>query len=231
MKTGFFLPWEIKTFGRHSLQLIPFSSESCSCSRPLCEKQTWRRGNINYVGGGQTNLAETHDSYRVPNTMHIIHLTTTEPLAVWHLHFICILELGWFWSQISFFDKLLCQKWVRFAFSLSHSDSGCVGRETVASSDRKPFVTDDWVNRLVLINILIGALPSWTFAFFLFSQLSPLVSVLFWLRDRHTKTRMAGTGQGLLVKLPAYRYYRHHFQQVFWPHFLFEGQLKKSNLV
>lgn len=114
--------------------------------------------------------------------MHIIHWPTTEPLTVWHLHFICILESGWFRSHISFFDKLPCQKWGRFAFSLSRSDSGCVAREAAPSGDRKPFVTDDWVNRLVLINILIGALPPWTFGFFLFAQLSPVVSALFWLR-------------------------------------------------
>lgn len=125
---------------------------------------------------------QTHDSYRVPNTMHIIHWPTTEPLTVWHLHFICILESGWFRSHISFFDKLPCQKWGRFAFSLSRSDSGCVAREAAPSGDRKPFVTDDWVNRLVLINILIGALPPWTFGFFLFAQLSPVASALFWLR-------------------------------------------------
>lgn len=125
---------------------------------------------------------QTHDSYRVPNTMHIIHWPTTEPLTVWHLHFICILESGWFRSHISFFDKLPCQKWGRFAFSLSRSDSGCVAREAAPSGDRKPFVTDDWVNRLVLINILIGALPPWTFGFFVFAQPSPVVSALFWLR-------------------------------------------------
>lgn len=125
---------------------------------------------------------QTHDSYRVPNTMRIIHWPTTEPLTVWHLHFICILESGWFRSHISFFDKLPCQKWGRFAFSLSRSDSGCVAREAAPSGDGKPFVTDDWVNRLVLINILIGALPPWTFGFLLFAQLSPVVSALFWLR-------------------------------------------------
>lgn len=153
------------------------------------------------MGGEQTGLAETHDSSRAPKTMHIIHVPTRKALTVWHLHFICILDFVLISVTYLIFWQIAVSKTGQICLQ---SESQCVGRETVASSDRKPFVTDDWVNRLVLINILIGALPSWTLGFLLFfpsytSDWGPLVSVL----HKHTKKQIAHSWFHDLLLRPA----------------------------
>lgn len=80
-------------------------------------------------------------------------------------------------SQISFFDRLLS-----FSFILIHGDSGsvcvCVRTNWSPTSSSESFVTDDWVNGVVLMNILIEVLPFELLAFD-FSWLSPMVLTSF----------------------------------------------------
>lgn len=135
----------------------------------------------------RTDFVPTNDSYKVRNKhggcvklwqlYQVIYLPTSGQFAIWHMHFRCILEPCRFQAQISFFWQIALSKKARFAFILSHGDSSslCVGTNWSPTSSSKPFVTDDWVNRVVLMNILIAALPFWTFGFWLFSRLSPLV--------------------------------------------------------